>query len=271
MKIVGQLKAILGLDKSKYDKGLKGAKKSTQSFGNSVKKLGGMIAGVFAFRQVLRGVGNVIKKNAEFGQSLADLSAITGATGKDLKFYEQQALDIGKSTTLSAGQAVKAFELMGSARPELLKNQEALAAVTKEAVVLAEAAGIELPVATQSLAKAMNQFNVPANEAGRVINVLAAGSKAGAEAIPGITDAIKVMGTAANMAGISLEQSVGAIETLAEKGISGAESGTQLRKVILKLQSGADKFNPKVVGLQKALENLGKENLSAADLTQMFG
>jgi len=160
---------------------------------------------------------------------------------------------------------------MGSARPELLKNKEALAAVTREAVILAEASGLDLPTATQALAKAMNQFNIPANEAARVINVLAAGSKEGAEAIPGLADAIKVMGTAAAMAGISLEQTVGMIETLAEKGLSGAESGTQLRNVILKLQSEADQFNPKVVGMSKALENLGKANYSAAKLTEMFG
>jgi TP901 family phage tail tape measure protein len=271
MKVVGRLKAILGLDKKKFDRGLKDAKRQTSAFGGAIKKLGGILAGVFAFTKIFQGIKKFIGLNAEFGQSLANLSAITGATGKDLAFYEQQAKQIGKTTTLSASQAVKAFELMGSARPELLKNKEALAAVTREAVILAEASGLDLPTATQALAKAMNQFNIPANEAARVINVLAAGSKEGAEAIPGLTDAIKVMGTAAAMADISLEQTVGMIETLAEKGLSGAESGTQLRNVILKLQSEADRFNPKVVGMSKALENLGNANYSAAKLTEMFG
>jgi len=271
LKTVGQLKAILGLDKKKYSQGLKTARKEGDTFGKNMKKLGGIIAGFFAFSKLFGGIKKLIQKNAEFGQSLADLSAITGATGKDLKFYEQQARRIGSSTTLAASEAVKAFELMGSARPELLKNKEALAAVTEQAVILAEAAGMELPLATQALAKAMNQFNIPASEAARVINVLAAGSKEGAEAIPGLTEAIKWMGTAASMAGVSLEESVGLIETLAEKGLSGAESGTQLRNVILKLQSEADRFNPKIVGMTRALQNLGRENLSTAQLTEMFG
>ena len=117
----------------------------------------------------------------------------------------------------------------------------------------------------------MNQFNIPANEASRVINALAAGSKMGAEAIPGLANSITIMGTVADMANISLEQSVGLIETLAEKGLSGAESGTQLRNVILKLQSEADRFNPAIVGMSKALRNLAAENYSAAKLTEMFG
>lgn len=271
MKIVGRLKAVLGLDKSKYDQGMKSARKEGDKFGKHMKKLGGIIAGFFAFAKLFQGIKKLIQKNAEFGQSLANLSAITGAVGGDLKFYEKQAKKIGASTTLAASEAVKAFELMGSARPELLKNKEALAAVTKEAVILAEASGMDLPTATQALAKAMNQFNIPAERAGEVINILAAGSKEGAEAIPGLADAIKVVGTAANMADISLQQTVGMIETLAEKGISGAESGTQLRNVILKLQSETDRFNPKVVGMAKALRNLAAENYSAAKLTEMFG
>jgi len=253
----------LGLKNKQFNQGLNKSQKKASGFGNAMKKVGGMVAGAFAFTQVIQGIKKFISVNAEFGQSIANLSAITGATGKDLEFYREQAIALGKASTLSASDVAKGFELMGSANPDLLKS--------KEAITLAEASGLDLPTATQALSKALNQFNLPASEAGKAINVLAAGSKAGAEAIPGIADAIKVMGTAANMAGISLEQSVGAVETLAEKGISGAESGTQLRNVILKLQSEADEFNPKVVGLSKALENLGKENLSAAELTKMFG
>jgi len=270
-KIIGDLKARLGLDKKKFDDGLKGAKKSGNAFGNAMKKVGGVLAAAFAFQKIFQGISKFIQKNAEFEQSLADLSAITGAVGKDLKYYEQQAKRIGSTTTLSASQAAKAFELMGSARPELLKNKEALAAVTEQAVILAEASGLDLPVATEALAKSMNQFNIPAEKAGDVINTLAAGSKEGAEAIPGLTEGIKVMGTAANMAGISLEESVGLIETLAEKGLTGAKAGMQLRNVILKLQSGVDDTNPAIVGMSKALENLGNKNLSATELTKMFG
>ena len=239
------------------------------------KKIGGAIAaamaGAFAFTKIIQGLKTVIKNTADFEKSLASLSAITGATGDELKFYGKEARDMARETMFGASEIVEAFKLMGSARPELLKNKDALAAVTKEALILAEASGMDATEATLSLAKAMNQFNIPAEEAGRVINVLAAGSKFGAAEIPAVADAIKSMGTAANMANISLEQSVGMIEALAEKGLSGAESGTMLRNVILMLQKEADHLNPQIVGMSKALENLAAENLSSAEMTQMFG
>jgi len=266
-----EIRAEYTADNKDFKRKTDEVQKKSEGFGKMMKKVGGMVAGVFAFHKIFQGFKKIIGLTAEFDQALANLSAITGATGRDLEFYGEQARQIGKITTISAAEAVKAFELMGSARPELLKNKEALAAVTKEAVVLAEAAGLELPTATEALARAMNQFNVPASEAGRVINVLAAGSKEGAEAIPGLADGILAMGTAANLAGTSLEETVGMLETLAEKGIAGAESGTQLRNVILLLQKGASQFNPKVVGMKTALDNLANANLSAAEMVQMFG
>ena len=54
MKIVGQLKARLGLDKRKFDKNLKGAKSSANKFGSAMKKIGGIIAAAFAIKIIAR-------------------------------------------------------------------------------------------------------------------------------------------------------------------------------------------------------------------------
>ena len=64
---------------------------------------------------VAMGAGKVLSKvitdTNSFTKSISELSAITGATGKDLAFYEEQAALIGKTTTLSASQAATAFKL----------------------------------------------------------------------------------------------------------------------------------------------------------------
>jgi len=54
MKLVGSLKARLGLDKSKYDKGLKGAKSGAKKFGSAVKKIGAIIGAAFAIKIIAR-------------------------------------------------------------------------------------------------------------------------------------------------------------------------------------------------------------------------
>lgn len=223
-----------------------------------------------------------------FEKALSSLSSITGATGEDLAFYSEQAELIGLTTTLSASQAVEAFMLMGSARPELLKNKEALAAVTAEAVALAESAGIDLPAATQSLAGSMNQFQLPASEASRVINALAAGSKEGAANIPEITQAIDKFGVAASSFNVTFEESVALVETLGEYNIKGAESGTALRNVLAKMSAaevlpkealeqlakfGVDLsiVQDKTLPMNERLREFSKISGDAAALTKVFG
>ena len=242
-------------------------------------KWGGWLIGAAAG---ITGLSFGLKKLAtdanEFESRLANLSALTGLSGSSLDYLADQAKKLsvgvtedGVRITKSANDIVDAFTLMGSAKPELLKNKEALAQVTTEALKLAEAAKMDTKVAVESLANVMNQFGAGSEEASKYINVLAAGSKEGAAAVDSIAASIIKFGPAAASANISVEESVGLIETLAEKGVKNEIAGTKLQTALLKLQTGADEFNPKVVGLNKALDNLSDANLSAGDMVKIFG
>ena len=48
MKIIGQIKCILGLDKTRFDRGLNDAEKKANSFGSIIKKIGGILAAAFS-------------------------------------------------------------------------------------------------------------------------------------------------------------------------------------------------------------------------------
>lgn len=262
-KFSGKLsKAFQNVDK--FDKKVS---KLDRGIGKIGKALAGLGLGFAAFN-ILKGAGDTI---IEFDDRIADLGAILGKTGTELDFFKSKAIELSDESTKSANDVVDAFKLVGSAKPELLKNQQALASVTKEAITLSEAARIDLPEAAQSLAGALNQFNLPASEAGRLINVLAAGSKEGAAAIPDISSAIDRFGTVAASANLSVEQSVGLVETLAEKNIKGAEAGTQLRNIILKLQQANFGFKNGVFSLSRALDEVNKKNLTAVERTKLFG
>lgn len=187
------------------------------------------------------GIGSIVSsgvgKIVEFDQSIADLSAITGATGKDLEYFKTQANELGIGVEGGASAVVEAYKLIGSAKPELLANAEALNQVTKSAITLAQAAGMEVPEAATALTDAMNQFGAGADEADKFINVLAAGSKFGAVEIPQVTEALLKFGAVAKNSGVSIEESGALIEALGEKGLKGAEAGTALRNVMLKLSA----------------------------------
>lgn len=210
----------------------------------------GIVGGITAFVSVLKGAFETIKK---FDQALADLSAITGATGKDLTYLKNQAIELGKATKGGAVQVVEAYKLIASAKPELLQNVEALNMVTESVLTLSKASGMELPDAATALTDAMNQFNASADESNRFIDALANGAKYGAAEIPQITEALLKFGAVAKSSNISIEESTALIELLAEKGLKGAEAGTALRNVLLKI-SAPDALPREA---QKAILNLG--------------
>ena len=225
--------------------------------------IGAIIGGVVAAGRSMSGW---IKTNQDMQKSLSVLGSITGATTKDLKFYEKEAKKIGRTTTTSGVQTVEAFKLIGSAKPELLKNRDALVAVTNEAVKLAEAAQIDLPIAAKALTGALNQMGEGSGEANRFINALAAGSKEGAGDIEYLNASIEKSGAIADNANLSFEELVAGIETIAPKITEPTTAGLQFRNVILELSKGADEYNPKIVGMSKALENLSKDGY--ADTTK---
>lgn len=234
----------------------------------SILKLGGVASIGLAIAAGFKRAFNTIN---EFDVAIDNLASITGVRGKELDFFRKEARNVAIEVKRSATEVVKAYEIVGSAQPELLKNKEALAAVTREALILANASGMELPESAKALTSAMNQFNAPADQAAKYINALAAGSLAGASGIPKTTQALEKFGAVADGANLSVEESVALIETLAEKGIEGAEAGTNLRNFLLKLQDGADETNPAIVGLDTALSNLEKQGLSASQMTEKFG
>lgn len=215
----------------------KESQETVKGFGVNLKKALAVGAAGLTFAAAVNEISKAKEVAADFEKELSSLSSLTGATGQDLQAYRQSALDLGESTILSASQVVEGFKLIGSAKPELLQDRDALIATTEAAITLAEAAELELGPAAQSLAGTLNQFNLAADESGRVINALAAGSKAGAANIPEITQAMDKFGTTANAANFSVEESIGLIETLAEKNIKGAEAGTSLRNILIKLST----------------------------------
>jgi TP901 family phage tail tape measure protein len=203
------------------------------------------------------GIGSVVQSGTkaiiEFDQAIADLKAITGAGGADLEFYKQQANELGIAVEGGGAAVIEAYKLIGSAKPELLENAEALNEVTKSAILLSQASGMELPEAATALTDAMNQFGASASETERFVNVLAAGAKFGSAEIPQITEALLKFGAVSRTTNVSIEESTAAIELLAEKGLKGAEAGTALRNIMLKL-SAPDAL-PKEA--QERLEGLG--------------
>jgi TP901 family phage tail tape measure protein len=225
---------------------------------------------------VLIGTGfNAIK---DYDEALGSLSAITGVTGKKFELFKTQVVDVAGRTRKSAVEVAKAFELVGSARPELLADAKGLSMVSEAAIILSKASKDDLATSARNLTGVMNQFNLAATESQRAINVLAAGSLVGAANISQINEAMVNVGAVANSANFSLEQTVAAIEVLGSKQIFGAEAGTKLRGVILRLQkaglgykSGQFQINDALAEANSKMLNLTTAKQKDAMVNKLFG
>ncbi len=230
-----------------------------------------MFAGLAIGGAILSGLKSWYNSMVEFGTAVSQLSAITGATGKDLDFLKNKAKELGAEYGKSATEIVEAMKLVGSAKPELLENAAALSDMTESVLVLAKASGMELSDTTQSLATIMNQFGLSASEANRVINTLAAGSKYGAVEVDYLSDSIAKVGAVAASAGLNLEQTVSVMELFGEKGIKAEIAGTGLKSLLVELQKDTRNYTNGVFDLNKAIDN--NQNIAGNNikLTEKFG
>lgn len=246
---------------------------------DGINKYAGIAAGIIA---TITGVTFALNKMRDERDKLedtsADVKALTGLDDENMAYLIEQAKTLSTTMTKEgirirsgANDILEAYKVVGGAKADLLENKEALAEVTKQTLILATASKMDMKEAAEAAILSMNQYGAAAEDASRYVNVLAAGSSAGAAEVDNIVKSVVKAGVSAASANVPIEELVGSIEVLAERGIKDEVAGTGLKRFFLTLQTGADETNPKIVGLTKAIETLHEKNLSAGDMKKMFG
>ena len=237
----------------KLDRDMKTSGRSFKGMsGGFVSGFRGMAAAAIGFFSIkgFFGVG------AGFQDALADLSAITGSTGKDLDNLRDKILSMAKTSVTAQADVAEAVKLVASAKPELLKNIDALTATTDAVLLLKNAAGIELADAANITAQSLNIFGAGADQASRFVNVLAAGAKLGSSEIADTGAALLIAGPGARAAGLSFEQLNAAIQTVAKGGIKGTQAGTALNAIFGRMRRLGIDFQK--LGLEESFNQIGK-------------
>lgn len=207
--------------------------KLTSSF-NKMSRMGQLALGL----SIGTVFGLAAQNNIAYEDSLASVSAITGAVGDDLVELEKLSKKTSKAQKMLGKDTLKAYELIGSAKPELLTNAKLLDDVTNSAVTLSKAGRMELAPAAEALTTTLNQFGLGGEHAKSVIDNLAAGAKYGSSSITNTSEALSKFGTIAAATGTKVNESIALIELVSpfEKG---AEAGTKLRNILGKM-AGAE-------------------------------
>lgn len=245
---VFDLQAIIRLDSSKFESGLKSAVAGAKNLGSVLKtSIVGMadmaiksLEGVSAALTAVGGYAVSVGKKFESGMSqVIATMGITKDTVKDgvnqYEMLEKAAKDAGENTVFSASQAADALNYLALAGYDAKKSAEALPSVLN----LAQAGGLDLAYASDLATDAMAALGIEANKANldEFGDKLARTASRANTSVSQLGEAIlTVGGTAKDLAGGTTELNA-VLGVLANRGIKGSEAGTQLRNIIMNLAS----------------------------------
>lgn len=242
------------------------------------KYMGLIGTGIAAITGITMAFSKFRDERDKLESSSANLKALTGLDDDNVKKLEDGAKRLSTTVTeegvrirQSAVEIDDSFAIIGSQRPELLKNAEALEKVAQDAIYLSIAGKDKLEPAAKALTTVMNQMNLGAENSRRIINAIAAGSQAGAGNIQYITDAFEKSGTTAKLMNIELEQHIGLIEAVAPKYSEASIAGNSLDKVLLKMKEKGIGYKNGVFDLSLAIDELETKFKNGESAATLFG
>lgn len=185
-------------------------------------------------------VGTPIALAANFEQAINRVNALSGGSlgvsGK-LDKISKKARELGKTTEFTATQSAEAFAVLTQAGFSYEQQLASIGTVLDIATV----AQIDMEKAANLTANALGGFNLRADEAGRVGEVLVRASNASQISIENLGESFKYAAPGATKLGFSIEEVGTAIAILGRSGLKGSMGGTALRAFFGRLSTLVDK------------------------------
>lgn len=200
----------------------------------SVAKKGAKVAGA-ALAGVTTGLGVMaaaaVKVGSSFEEGMSKVSAVSGATGKDLEALTAKAEEMGAKTKFSATESAEALNYMAMAG---WKTEDMLGGL--EGIMnLAAASGEDLGSVSDIVTDALTAFGLEAGDAGHFADVLAKASSNSNTNVGMMGATFKYVAPLAGALGFDIEDCAVAIGLMANAGIKGEQAGTSLRAVLSRL------------------------------------
>lgn len=261
----------LRLMAGQFSKGIKNIRRQIDTFGRYIRS-------AFALGSVTAFGRSVVKVGADFEDAMARVRAVTDASSMELKTMRNEAERLGATTRYTATEAAGALE-------NLTRNGMTAAQATRSlsgVLQLAQANSIGLAEAADMVTNTMNMFGLSVNDVSRINDTLSSTAANSATDVTLLYEALVNAAPVANTLGFSLEETSSAIGALAQKGVKGADAGTQLRMALVKLSDpkitkrlrdhgvAIDEETMKSDGLLGTINKLREANLSLTDLTDIF-
>ncbi len=167
--------------------------------------------------------------SARFEQSMAEVKALTGATGKDFQDLTAKARLLGSTTSFSASEAAQGMKYLGMAG---FGTQQIIAAMPG-VLNMAKAGAVDLGMASDIASDIMSGFGLKASEMGRVSDVLTKTFTSSNTSLEMLGETMKYVAPVASKAGMSLEETSAMAGLLGNVGIKASMAGTTLKGMVL--------------------------------------
>lgn len=236
----------------------------------------------------LAGVAAASAKTAmDFDAGMREVSAISGATGKDLEKLTNLAKDMGASTKFSATESAEALKYMGMAGWKTQDMMDGLPGILS----LAAAGGTDLATTSDIVTDGLTGLGMSAKDTQGFVDIMAATCSNANTSIELMGETLKYAGPVAGSLGIAMDDLSLAIGLMGNAGIKGSQAGTALRGgltnlvkpsndaakamekygvEVIKTESGSVDFMGTMDNLREKLGNLD-ETTQANALATIFG
>lgn len=191
--------------------------------------------------------GKSVQAAAEFEKKMDFFAAVSNTSADSMKKLSTFTLQLAENTKYSASEIADGFIELGKAG---VKAEQIIGGIGKAMADLGAAGDIPLAQSGQIITSTIQQFDLAATDAVRVVDLLAGAANASIADISDIGVSLKYVGGVANAAGLEFEDTATAISLLAKAGIRGSTAGTSLRQMIVSL-------NGSTGPARKALQELG--------------
>lgn len=259
-----------------FKKGSSGATSSVKQLGSQsnsagstlqslAKKAAGVVTAYAGFRQLVNFGKDIINTGMEFEQSMAQVQAISGATGADFAALQQKAKEMGATTKFSAIESAEAMTYMGMAGWNSSQMIDGIAGIMN----LAAASGEELGSVSDIVTDSLTAFGLQASDSAHFADVLAVAASKSNTNVAMLGESFKNVAPVAGAMGYSFEDTTTALGIMANAGIKSSDAGTSLRGVMTRLakptkdvSTALNALNISVVnsdGSMKSLSNLVPE------------
>lgn len=241
-----------------------------QAFGEKAKQVGDKFTSVgkevSKASAVAVGAGVASYKAwSEVDDALDSVAAGTGATGKELESLQQTAKDVYTSMPVD----IKATgEAVADINTRLGLQGDALEEATRQFMKYSEVNSSDVSTSIETVAKAMNDANIPTSELNSVLDELTSASQASGLTVDALAETLSQNGVQMRALGFNTQETIALLATMEKNGVNSSVVLTGMKKAMANYTNAGKDANVELGHLFKGIQD---GTVSASDAMDVFG